>query len=137
MQTYPGGCHCGALEFRYFTSVPTSQWEVRACQCSFCRAHGGLTTSDPFGSLSLTATDESQLQRYRFGTGVTEFWICRRCGVYIAATMDGFGVINVRTLKPLPSVLPEPIAMQYGEESPQGRRERRVDRWTPLTALAP
>jgi hypothetical protein len=109
-----------------------SAWEVRACQCSFCRAHGGLTTSDSAATLSLSSTDESQLERYRFGTGITEFWICRCCGVYIAATMEGFGVINVRALKPVPPALPEPIAMQYGEESPQVRRQRRVARWTPL-----
>jgi hypothetical protein len=133
MQAYLGGRHCGALQFRYATALLPVQWEVRACQCSFCRAHGGLTT-DPAGTLSLTSTDESVLQRYRFGTGITEFWICRRCGMYIAATMEGFGVINVRALHSVPPDLPEPIPMQYGEESREGRRERRVARWTALTA---
>lgn len=137
MQTYLGGCHCGALAYRYSTALLASAWEVRACQCSFCRAHGGLTTSDPAGTLSLSANDESALERYRFGSGITQFWICRNCGVYVAASMEGFGVINVRALKPSPADLPEPIAMQYGQESTQGRRERRVARWTPLLAPMP
>ena len=134
MQSYLGGCHCGALGYRYTTSLSVSAWQVRACQCSFCRAHGALTTSDPNGSLTLICPDESLLPRYRFGTGVTEFWICRRCGVYVAARMEGFGVINVRSLKPLPPDLPEPVPMQYGEESVDGKRARRTERWTPLSS---
>ncbi len=70
--------------------------------------------------------------RYRFGTGITEFWICIRCGVYVAATMNGLGVLNVRSLRPMPGNLREPIPMEYGQESVEDKRERRAGRWTPL-----
>ncbi len=131
MTEYPAGCHCGALQARYRTALAPSSWEIRACQCSFCRAHAAITTSDPGGELLLSGA-EPHLQRYRFGMGITEFWICRQCGVYVAATMEGRGVLNVRSLRPMPADLCEPIPMQYGQESIEGKRERRAARWTPL-----
>lgn len=135
---FVGGCHCGALEFRYDTAVPAAAWSVRACQCSFCRTHAALTTSDPAGSLAFQATESSLLQRYRFGSGVTDFLICRSCGVYVGATSSDatgrFGVVNVRTLKPVPDNLPPPTAMHYENEAPGDRLSRRAARWTPLRA---
>jgi hypothetical protein len=47
---YLARCHCGALTARYLTAVPIDAWSVRACQCSFCRAHAVLSTSDSAGS---------------------------------------------------------------------------------------
>jgi hypothetical protein len=61
---------------------------------------------------------------------------CRECGVYVGAQMASdkgrFGVLNVLTLRPL-LALPAAEPMEYGAESPQGRRLRRESRWTPLT----
>ncbi len=135
---YVGGCHCGALEFRYETALLPTAWSVRACQCSFCRAHAALSTSDPAGSLAFQATESSLLQRYRFGSGVTDFLICRVCGVYVGASCSDatgrFGVINLRALRPMPDDLPTPTAMHYGSESPGDRLSRRAARWTPLRA---
>ena len=55
----------------------------RACQCGFCRRHGARTVSDPAGAASLSLGEKAM--RYRFGTGTTDFLICGRCGVYVAA----------------------------------------------------
>jgi hypothetical protein len=128
---YAGACHCGALRVRYRTALLPRDWQIRACQCSFCRAHAALTTSDPEGELVLSGR-EPLLQRYRFGSGTTEFWICRQCGVYVSATMDGRGVLNVHCLRPISADTCVPIPMQYGEESVERKRERRAARWTPL-----
>jgi DNA-3-methyladenine glycosylase I len=35
-----GRCHCGNIELAFESSVPAEQLPLRACVCSFCRAHG-------------------------------------------------------------------------------------------------
>jgi hypothetical protein len=97
-----------------------------------------LTTSDPAGSLAFQATDSGTLQRYRFGSGATDFLICRACGVYVGASCSDatarFGVINVRALRPIPDNLPPPISTHYEDEAPGDRLSRRWARWTPMRA---
>jgi hypothetical protein len=133
---YRASCHCGALEARYLTALPVAAWSVRACQCEFCRAHGALTTSDPAGTLAFTARDMDLVHRYKFGSRMTDFFLCRKCGVYVGARMDEsrgqFGVLNTRALRPIPPGLPEPALMNYGDEPAELRHERREARWTPL-----
>ena len=138
MAEYLIRCHCGALSGRYETALPVERWNVRACQCSFCRAHAALSVSDPGGSLEFAARQAEHLQRYRFGSGITEFLICRQCGVYIGARLarehGSFGIINARALVPIPQELPAPAPMDYGGESANDKRTRRTARWTPLGA---
>jgi hypothetical protein len=133
---YAGGCHCGVLSLRYRTARPPSSWSVRACQCSFCRAHGALTCSDPTGSLQFLANNEALLQRYQFGLRSADFLPCRGCGVYLGATMTApmgrFGIVNVRVLRPSIDALPEPVAMRYDGESSEERGARRAKNWIPL-----
>src|SRR5258706_6201003 len=80
-----GSCHCGAIVFTFHASQPPARWTVRACQCSFCRAHGARTTSDPNGSVTFKIADASKLVRYRFETRSTDFLVCSHCGVYLAS----------------------------------------------------
>lgn len=135
---YSGSCHCGAIGFSYRTHQPPAAWDVRACQCSFCRAHAGLTTSDPAGSIEFHEHQAGSLQRYRFGLRVTDFLLCRVCGVYIGAEMEAeagrFGVININALRPIPEGLGPAVAMEYGSESTAERVDRREARWTPVIA---
>jgi hypothetical protein len=135
---YLARCHCGAVSARYRTAVTPAAWSVRACQCSFCRAHGALTVSDPAGSLVFAAAPNERLHRYRFGSRTTEFLLCRECGVYIGARIEsaagGFGVVNVRSLRPVPAELSTPVPMDYAEETVSAKRERRETRWTPLAS---
>jgi hypothetical protein len=134
---YLARCHCGALTAHYGTGLPTACWPVRACQCAFCAAHGALSTSDPAGSLGFSATDPGLLHRYQFGTRSADFLVCRACGVYLGAVMAQgerrWGILNIRTLQPLPSDLPEVQPMQYDGEPFEARAQRRTARWTPLT----
>jgi hypothetical protein len=137
---HPGSCHCGAIGFSYRTHQPPSSWNVRACQCSFCRAHAGLTTSDPSGSIEFLEHRVGLLQRYRFGLRITDFLLCRACGVYIGAEIQTgtgrFGVINIHALRPIPAGLGPAIAMEYGSESSAERIGRREERWTPVIIAA-
>lgn len=72
---FEASCHCRAIGFTFRASQPSESWLVRACQCSFCRAHGARTTSDPNGSVTFRISDASQLRRYQFGT--------RSAGAYV------------------------------------------------------
>jgi hypothetical protein len=134
LREYQARCHCGAVAARYHTAVPLSAWSLRTCQCSFCRAHDALSTSDPGGLLEFFCSRPERLQRYRFGTRMTEFLICRECGVYVGARLacEPFGIINARALVPFPIALPQSQPMDYAAESAAAKRDRRAQRWTPL-----
>ncbi len=133
---YLARCHCGQIAAHYHTEKPPSAWELRACQCSFCRAHGALTTSDPQGLLEFCAATPALLQRYRFASRSTEFLICRECGVYVGASLSAAsqrrGILNVHTLSVALRALPAPQAVDYARESSAERQSRRLKRWTPL-----
>ena len=133
-KSFEGGCHCGALEYTYETSVPPKRWPVRACQCAFCRGHGAHTTSDPKGQVSFRYLQPDRLRRYRFGLRTADFLICRQCGMYIGAVMltgaGAVGIINVNTLKEPPRTLPDPKPVNYKAESLEDRRARRLKSWT-------
>lgn len=140
LQAYEGRCHCGAIGFVYRTALPGERWSIRACQCTFCRAHDALSTSDPQGELDYQVREPDMLQRYRFGGRTADFLICRRCGVYIGAQMQAggraWGVLNVRALGQPPPTLPTAVAMSYDGESAVERQGRRERRWTPVARPA-
>ena len=102
-EAYEGSCHCGAIGWTYRTELAPWQWQVRSCQCSFCRRHATRCTSDPAGSAEFSIVDAEALHRYRFGLRSAEFLMCRRCGVYIGACADGpggrFATLNLNALK--------------------------------------
>lgn len=134
---YRGACHCEALGFAYETALSPEAWTVRACGCRFCRAHAAATTSDPQGALELVARDPEQLQRYRFGLRTADFWVCRACGIYLAAVTGDqqFGIINTHALIGVDARLPAPQARSYDGETAAERVARRHQRWTPLRAI--
>jgi hypothetical protein len=134
MMELTGCCHCGAIRVELTTTRAASDLPLRACQCSFCRRHGALTTSDQDGRLHIEATPGAA-NRYRFGLGVTDFLLCAKCGVYVAATMEGeaglTAVLNVPGVA-LPGFDGRtPTPMIYDEETAEQRVERRKARWMP------
>ena len=140
MQTdYSGSCHCGAIGYTYRTGIKPEQWSIRACQCSFCRAHDALSTSDPAGQIAFVASKPELLKEYRFGLKTADFLLCGNCGVYIGAVLASagsvFGIVNVHVLKVTPANLAATAAISYDAEDVAGRVARREERWTPVTAL--
>jgi hypothetical protein len=137
LHSFEGACHCHAIGFVYRTGRDPTRWNVRACQCSFCRAHAALTASDPLGSLEFIEHERGIMRPYRFGQRTADFLICSRCGVYLGAAMRSergrFGIINTRALWPLSLSLPEPALMNYEGEQVGERTARREERWTPVT----
>jgi hypothetical protein len=140
LEAYEGHCHCGAVGFVYRTALSAGRWSIRACQCTFCRAHDALSTSDPQGELEFRAREPELLQRYRFGGRTADFLLCRRCGVYVGAQMAvqdrTLGIINVHALAEPPPELPAAATMSYDGETDLERRSRRMQRWTPVTRAA-
>ena len=136
IEVYSGSCHCGSIGFSYRTNQPPMAWSVRACQCNFCRVHSALTTSDPAGAVEFHEYQAGSLQRYQFGQRITDFLLCRSCGVYIGAEIQTragrFGIININALHPVPGVLPRIAAMDYSAESVEQRVARREARWSPV-----
>ena len=132
MTRLEGACHCGAVGAVFETVLAADEIEVRADQCGFCRRHGAKTVSDPAGRLALRFR-EAAVARYRFGTRSSDFVVCRSCGAYVAAIIDGFGVLNVvgadiRAFADRPA---RPV--DYDDETAALRLARRRERWTPLT----
>jgi hypothetical protein len=139
-RTYFGSCHCGAIGFSYRSSIEPRLWSVRACQCSFCRAHQALSTSDPESAIEFSQTRPELLHRYRFGQRTADFLLCRNCGVYIGALIETargrFGIININALRPLPTDVAAAVPMEYGLESAEQRIARRERRWSPAVYAA-
>jgi hypothetical protein len=136
-RTFEGECHCGAIGYVYLTAIAPESWNVRACQCSFCRAHAVRTTSDPSGSVQFTERLRGALHPYRFGQMTADFLVCRTCGVYVGASIatpqGNYGIININALQPLPAGLPDAVASVYEGETAEQRVARRRERWTPVS----
>lgn len=134
--SHEGLCHCRAVGFSYRTAIAPEAWPIRACQCTFCRSHGALSTSDPGGSLRFVAHVPGALNRYQFGRKTADFLLCRDCGVYLGAVMQSergsFGIISVHVLHSLLDRLQEPERMYYDNEGLAERQARRESRWTPI-----
>jgi len=136
MSRYEGACHCGAIAARFDTDIAPEAIEVRADQCGFCRRRGAKTVSDPAGSLRLSFR-EGAVTRYRFGTRSADFIVCRGCGTYVAAVIEGFGVLNVVGADIAEFARREARPVDYSGESAEVRLARRRARWTPLVVETP
>ena len=138
MTQLAGHCHCGAVRVVLETAKAAADLPLRACQCSFCRTRGGLTTSDPLGRLVVEAAPGG-LERYRFGLRITDFLLCAECGTYVAALSDvdgkSLGVVNVlgTSLDGFEGRTPDP--MNYDGEDVDQRLERRAGRWMPAVVV--
>jgi hypothetical protein len=136
MRSHHGRCHCGAIELDFETALAPDEIEIRACQCSFCRKHASRAAADPAGKLTLRVRDAALLNRYRFGLQTAEYWVCRACGVYVAAiTIEDSalrGIVIVNALDDADLFTRPPIAADYDAESRPARLARRRERWTPV-----
>ena len=133
-----GECHCGSILAVFMPSMAAEDLPLRACQCGFCRRQGAQTTSDPEGSLHLTAAP-GVLSRYRFGRRAVDALMCRECGVYVGSFLalpEGLlGTLNVAgmDLEGFAGRTPHPII--YETESDEERLARRKAKWTPTVLV--
>lgn len=73
-----GGCHCGAVQFRFTLASP--EVDLLDCNCSMCSRSGFLHLIVPHADFELF-TFKTALTSYRFGTGAAEHLFCSTCGV--------------------------------------------------------
>lgn len=76
MQTYTGGCHCGAVRYQ----VTTDFAHTMTCNCSLCGKMGWVLTFVPAAQFTLLQGQE-QLTDYQFNKKVIHHYFCRVCGV--------------------------------------------------------
>jgi len=136
MTSVQGGCHCGAIRVHFLPSGRLGDLPVRACGCTFCRKHGARTTTDPRARLEIEVRDDRRLERYRFGLGTCDFFVCSSCGVYVAAVITegerAWATLNVNTLEPIADdQFAEPTTVHYDLEDRDARIARRMAQWTP------
>jgi hypothetical protein len=77
MTDVTGGCHCGAVRFR-FDCAPAV--DLLDCNCSICLRTGFLHLIIPHGHFILLQ-GQCNLTSYRFGTGKAEHLFCKFCGI--------------------------------------------------------
>jgi len=137
---FPGGCHCGNLQFVFEASAPLETLGLRADMCSFCRAHGARNTSDPNGAVRIRVRDGAQLGRYRFALKTADFLICRTCGVYVGALLEeggqGWFTVNVNAFRDKPPLDFPVTPRDFDAEDVAARIARRKRTWTPVMAFA-
>lgn len=130
-----GSCHCGAITLAFAPSRAPAALPVRICGCSFCRKHRPRYTTDPTGRVELRVAAEETVSRYRFGLGLADFLICRRCGVFVAAVEPGEpgrAVVNLDVLARADDFTAEPTAFTaFDTEDVATRSARRARAWTP------
>ncbi len=133
--THSGGCHCGNIHLTFESAIDPADFEVRACQCRFCRKHNTLAVADPAGRLIIAVDRPSDLQRYVFGMRTAEYLLCRTCGVYVAAIVDADshprGLVIVNGLDDAGRFSGVPVASNYDLEDAAARIARRRAAWTP------
>jgi hypothetical protein len=137
---FEGRCHCGNISFVFDASAGLDFLGLRACQCSFCRAHGARMTSDPNGAIRIKVENKATLQLYRFGLNTADFLICRTCGAFVGAMMEDGGkrwiTVNANTFHPVPAYDIAGVAHDFSGEDASGRGDRRKLKWTPVTEFS-
>lgn len=138
MPTLTGSCHCERLQLALHGSIDPAATSPRACDCSFCQAHGAAWLSDPDGELVITASDAEALGRYRQGSESAEFLFCHHCGVLIAVVFAADermrGAVNVRCLANAAEFAPT-VTVSPQQLPPEVRRERWRSLWIPRVRI--
>jgi hypothetical protein len=128
-----GACHCGNISFRLDWQPEPAEIPARACSCSFCTKHGGVWTSCPTGSLTVSVRDPKHVSVYAFGTKTAEFHVCSACGIVpvVTSTIEGkvYAVVSVNAFD---NVQPEVLrrgSVSFDGEGTGDRLARRQRNW--------
>lgn len=132
--THAGGCHCGALRWRFDSALDLAGFAPRACDCDFCRRHRAAWVSDADGTLRIEA-DRARLRRYRQGSGQAQFLLCGDCGVLaavVARADDGrlLGAVNSAAFAAHDAFCAETVVSPQRLE-PAAKLQRWTQLWTP------
>jgi hypothetical protein len=128
-----GQCHCGNIAFDLEWNEAPPVIPARACRCTFCVKHGGVWTSNPRSTLTVTLADPSRVSKYEFGTRTALFHVCSRCGAVplVTSEIDGhvYAVVNVNTFENVDAAWLRPSATSFDGEAIDARLARRRRNW--------
>jgi hypothetical protein len=125
---YSGGCHCGNITFEMEVAGKPASYNPRACDCDFCLKHAASYVSDPGGKLIIMVENEANLSRYRQGSGIADFLVCKICGALVGVCHGEherlYAAINSKTVENAADFGPETAV------SPKTLNDQdRVQRW--------
>jgi hypothetical protein len=134
-----GACHCGNIRFVLLTTKADAELPKRQCQCSFCRQHGRVSTSDPAGEIRVTVAAPERVNRYGFGHRTADFHVCMNCGgvPVVTSDVDGtvIGLVDIRMIDGFSWSRDETTTNDYDGEAPDDRQARRRLNWTPRVSF--
>ena len=137
-----GSCHCRNVTFCLNWPPTTPRIPARACTCSFCVKHGGVWTSSPKATLTVTVRDAALVHRYEFGTRTAQFQVCASCGAVplVTCEIDGslYAVVSVNAFEGVDPACIDRSPASFDGEGVDERLARRRRHWIPrVTFLAP
>jgi hypothetical protein len=98
-----GSCFCGNIGIELELTKETSQYNPRECDCDFCQKHGATYISENNGNLKIRINEKEKISRFKQGSNLAEFLICKNCGILAAGIYKEqniiYAAINVRSLK--------------------------------------
>jgi hypothetical protein len=128
-----GSCHCGNISFDLRWLPEPLEIPARACTCSFCSKHGGVWTSNPNASLTVTVKEPSLVSRYAFGTHTAQFHVCGRCGIVpvVTSRIDDhlYAVVSVNAFEGVDHSLLRRASASFDTEDEASRLARRRRNW--------
>jgi hypothetical protein len=128
-----GKCHCGNIAFDLDWTDETPTIPARACGCTFCVKHGGVWTSNPRSTLTVTVRELASMDEYSFGTRTAAFHVCARCGVvpFVTSDIDGrrYAVVNVNTFENVDPASLQRSGASFDGEDLDARLARRRRNW--------
>ena len=128
MNNVYGSCYCGNISYIAELVYSPSSYTQRTCDCDFCTAHGASYISDSKGKLTIKIRSEKEINRFKQGSGIADFLICKNCGVVVGACYeDGgilYGAINLKSVRE---------KIEFGENISVSPKElndsEKVERW--------
>jgi hypothetical protein len=123
LQSYEGGCHCGAVRYR----VRADLERITVCNCSMCTRKGSLNLVVEPADFTLLK-GEADLTTYQFGTRTAKHTFCCHCGIhsfYVPRSYPDKICLNARCLDGLDVADLRPARFfdgQHWEEAMAARR---------------
>jgi hypothetical protein len=93
MYSVKGGCHCGNISYVAEFPKELNTYIPRACDCGLCKSHGAVYVSDKNGTLVIKIENETLVSRYRQGSQIADFLICKNCGIMTGVCYEEAGLI--------------------------------------------
>ncbi|MES9828365.1 MAG: hypothetical protein ABW201_08885 [Candidatus Thiodiazotropha sp.] len=103
MREIHGGCHCGNITYEIELPNALETYNPRECDCKLCTTHGASYVSDKNGTLNIKIKNNEYVSKYRQGSRIADFIVCKKCGVMTGVCYEEGGVIygsvNIRATR--------------------------------------